>query len=388
MAQFNALCIADIHFGALNGNKLLNELEKSFIRKLDKDESIDMVAICGDLTDKALSYNDSSINNLLLFINRIASICEDKGIMIRIIKGTNTHDRDQLENYRYLEERPNLNFKIINEMTIEEINITKKKSISILYLPEYYDIDYESIPDDIDFCFGHGDLSFLNYGSRVLSRENSFMANKLMDKIKHCGIFGHYHQFQNYKDKLFYTGSFSRWVFGEENKKGFIKLTYNSSNDDFNIKFIENKLCDQYVTADITSIINEDGLDDANKVRRIIKTIDHLKEEWNDNGKRTVNVRVNINHKQMESDDGIENSNRIIELVIKQRNDLKLNVIRNKDMISENEDENGEEELRNTEYDFLFSDELDTLTKIKRYLKIKYDKELSLERLQTFLSND
>lgn len=379
--MLNAMCIADLHFGAINGVKLLKELNHLFIRKIEKSDSVNLVVICGDLTDKALSYNDVSINSLLIFINKLAELCEKKEVRFRVIKGTNTHERNQLENYRYLESNPNLDFKIINEMTVEEFN-----GLKLLYLPENYEIKYSDIPNDIDFCFGHGDINFLNYGNKILDKKNSFQVNKLKKKIKHFGIFGHYHQFKNYEDKIFYIGSFSRWVFGEEERKGFVNVIYDDEDDSASIKFIENKLCDYYKTVDITSYINDEEMDDKAKVRSIMKTIKHFREKY---GEDRTKIRVSINYNQLSTIDQIDNSNRIIEMIMKQNNDIKLHIIPNKNMIRKSEEETEKEnELKNSEYYFLFSDELTTISKIQKYIKIKYGRKIPIERIQSFLSTN
>ena len=70
--NFEAIAISDLHFGVVPTKRLLNELDEVFFKYIQKNKSIDLIVICGDLTDKALSYNEEASKGALLFMNKIA----------------------------------------------------------------------------------------------------------------------------------------------------------------------------------------------------------------------------------------------------------------------------------------------------------------------------
>ena len=49
-------------------------------------------------------------------------------------------------------------------------------------------------------------------------------------------------------DTIFYVGSFSRWIHGEMEPKGFYHTIYDIDKDCYSQKFIENYLAKKYIT--------------------------------------------------------------------------------------------------------------------------------------------
>src|SRR5699024_6265551 len=65
---------------------------------------------------------------------------------------------------------------------------------------------------------------------------------------------GHIHTGDTYKNKIFYTGSFSRFNFGEPEKKGFVNYTYDTVTKEYEVKHIENTLAPEYVTVKLQDL--------------------------------------------------------------------------------------------------------------------------------------
>lgn len=369
--NFEAIAISDLHFGVVPTKRLLNELDEVFFKYIQKNKSIDLIVVCGDLTDKALSYNEEASKGALLFMNKIARICKMNNCKFRAIRGTNTHERNQLENYRYLENDEDIDFKIINSATTEKI-----KGHKILYLPEIYDND--SIKE-CDYCFGHGNIGFISKVTNIkLDKKSatSFSTKRLYNKVSRRIIFGHIHTYTEYKDKFHYIGSFSRWVYGEEKPKGFIHLVYDENLDTDNVSFIKNKLAPEYSTLNVTSIINDTESDDKLKIKRIVKLFEAKSQGFN-------KVRL------VTDEDAINEGNilKIVQETISKRTNGKIIVNAVKaanDSISNSRDN---EDLPD-EQKFLLDIGTTVVDKIIQFVKLKYNKDYTKEEIEELITEN
>ena len=90
--------IGDIHFGAFDSERLYKELKYEFIKKIKRLPRIDLLSINGDLFDRDLSMNTNHAYYLMRFLDDLYKLAR-KGFIdkIRIIKGTKSHDHDQLD---------------------------------------------------------------------------------------------------------------------------------------------------------------------------------------------------------------------------------------------------------------------------------------------------
>ena len=64
-------------------------------------------------------------------------------------------------------------------------------------------------------------------------------------------IFGHIHKSQLIRNRIMYTGSFTRSRYGEEEDKGFIITTYETDTNEYEFKFIINEKATKYDTITI-----------------------------------------------------------------------------------------------------------------------------------------
>ena len=100
--------------------------------------------------------------------------------------------------------------------------------------------------------------------------------------------FGHYHVHTNIHDKVFYVGSYSRFHFGEEEPKGFYKLSCNLNKGEYEATFIENTKAEIYRT--IRYGYENKVFDDIDKLEKSLsvvdkmidnKILDHVRFEFN-----------------------------------------------------------------------------------------------------------
>ena len=338
-------CISDIHIGAVPHNTLRKEIQEYFLDILDEKKP-DLVIICGDLIDHKLSFNSEDSKLAIEFMEELTN-----KFPVRLIKGTKTHDLDQLNNFIYLENKEGIDFKLFNIMTKETFN-----GIDILYMPEEYLEDYfgtyeELLSQHYDLGIFHGTWNFAGYASKIQESERPIKQAPLykyedMKDVADQFIGGHIHISEEYNN-IVYTGSFSRWCMGEENKKGFIIYDTDSKE----LEFIENKLARKYITLDVNKLMQE-----KKDIKDKIKIIESYK-----NNKEIYKLRIKFDDTGNDSD----------TLILKEyfANNKSVNVAINN--VKKIEEANKEEKITE-EYSFIFNKEYDMQTMISMYLE-KHD---------------
>ena len=125
--------IADIHFNAVKADRLFYQLNECFLNYL-REHRVDIVVIAGDYYDSIVSLNSATARASMEFMTQLVKIAEITGIKyIRIIKGTSSHDNNQLENLRLFENNHKVSVKIFDTVTREDID-----NFSFLFIPEEY----------------------------------------------------------------------------------------------------------------------------------------------------------------------------------------------------------------------------------------------------------
>jgi hypothetical protein len=292
----DGVVIADIHIAAMPAKTLRVELWKMFLAKIQKMKKIDIIGVSGDLLDHKISFNSEDAKLAIDFIETLLKLAKKKNAKVRVLRGTKNHDLNQLNNFQYLEKNPNYDFKIINTVTSEEIF----PGVNILYLPEEYMENMEEYYSEyfsqkFDLCFFHGTFGHVGFHNKSQESERPmhnapvFEYEKMKDVVDGPIIGGHIHNADDYKDKVFYTHSFSRWHFGEEDAKGFRIFKYDSKTKKYKVGFIENTLAPTYITLDINEIFKDKSKTIEEKIAKIEsikndKNIDHLRIKFDRTG--------------------------------------------------------------------------------------------------------
>lgn len=257
------LTIADIHIGSRPDIKNYFENELTDFVTDFKEKKPDVLVICGDLLDKKLSKDSEFDHYANLFINICAQYCEEIGCLFIILKGTISHDYNQLNSYLHLA-KLNKFVKICN--TCQEI---EWKGCKFLIIPEEYENDkYTFYKDTIynpekkyDFVFGHGSFDFACPYSTESGRNSHilFTVKDFENNVYGKVVFGHVH-IRVSKANVTYNGSYSRDSFGEEAAKGYLYYEYDIENKKITKEeFIENKKAPIYKT------IKEEDIPDNEK---------------------------------------------------------------------------------------------------------------------------
>lgn len=372
--------IADIHAGAFDGKQLYNELMDGFVKYLKSLKILDFIVIAGDLFDTKISLNSEHTKYIFSFLRSVMEICIEKNTKLRILKGTESHDNQQLQVLNYLV-GSNCDIKIISH--VEKENLFE--NMKVLYIPEEYMKDKDEyykdyMNDEYDMIFGHGLVDEVAFCAKkqesevTMSKAPIFQSKKLMSITKGPIFFGHIHKPQNIHDKMFYVGSYSRWVFGEEEPKGFMTVVYTPETSEFETEFIKNKLCRTFDTISIgynSSLYTEDQ-------EKQLKQILYLVDSSNADKLRLI---FNIPEEY-------ESPNLLISMINNifiNHNDVKIIINNNaKELRAKQEVEDKISALMTT-YDFIFDKGVAPEEKLSRYIKIKYNKDISIDRMKDYL---
>lgn len=363
--KWNIICISDIHFGKKDDKKLFEMLKEEFLEQIpiiiDDVGKINMITINGDLYDRIIKMNETASNYVIKFISELCELSEEYGFYLRLIKGTQGHDFNQLNNFLYLETKYPL-FKIILQAESEELEGHK-----ILYLPEEYPEDYKKyysklFKDKYDFCFGHGMIDFVAFTGdeeikKKIKRNEAVHEAKVLDKIvKYFCIFGHIHDFKNYKDKdkIMYTGSFERFSFADQEDKGFLFLSVDFETEEKEATFYQSSAS----TYEIINLNDSDFEDMDND--EILKYIQGVKEEYD-------YVKVIMKDGENENNALLKN---VMDSGVKVESHTKI-----------------KEEVVDEKFRFLLNREFPIDVSIAKFIALTTGQEISTETINKFISN-
>lgn len=357
--------IADIHIGKKDARRLEKELEEYFFGKLkEMDDDINIVFIAGDMFDRILKLNESAGVLAIEFMNKLLNLAYQKNIQVRLVKGTKTHDYNQLNIFLDKElEYPTI-FKIVQQRQVEDID-----GLKVLYLPEEYPSDFNGYYDEFleveentyDIIIGHGMIDFVTFVPDEDDSENPvrsapiFKSKQLMKISKGPIVFGHIHDKKNYKDQVYYTGSFSRYSFMDTDDKGYYIINHNIDDDEYEIEFVENEMAPTYMTIDM------DKYEELTEEKKI-EIINEIKNE---------NDFVRFKSSDKSSVDIIKKLS---------ENDSNIKVVYNNKNIEEIKiDEN---------YLFILNKEFDVDETIQKFIKLKRSKDIELSDIKNIIDED
>ena len=385
--KYKGVVIADVHHGVMDAKKLENELEL-FLKHIKEMNKLDFIIICGDYFDRKLYLNDKSSESSIRVMDRIVSIAKYKEAKIRVIFGTKSHESDQYIIFSKYESDPDIDYKIIYTAQEEELF----PNVNVLYLPEEYMIDKKEFYLELmnplksyNYIFGHGVIqevmTMIKKHSTNKSKRLSVPVFTTADFKECCEgevYFGHYHINSNIDDSIFYVGSYSRWIFGEEEDKGFYELSYDTIEKKYKHKFIINYLAEKYHTIyygynDKVFKSEKTLIDELNKVDDMLenKVFDRIRFMFNiPEDYPNPEFVINLLKERYKFDKNVklEITNGYID---KKR---KLN----------------KEEVKNNlnKYETIFDRSQKIENKVSWFIKLKYDKDISSDITKFYLNDD
>lgn len=383
MSKYKGYIISDLHIGIKNTKKLYEEYKNIFINNI-KNEKKDFIIICGDYFDHKLFLNDEFTSYAYTMMVDLINAC-DKSTKIRIVYGTESHECNQYDFIDKLSEISKMDIKVIKYASDEEL----LPNLHILYLPEEHILDkneyykeYFKEDKKYDYVFGHGVIreAMKEAATQIENKSGNrksvpvFSTAELRRICKGQVYFGHYH-INTDLDDIYYVGSFTRWQFGEEGRKGFYKVICDTENNEYHNEFIENTMCDIYKT--ISFGYQNKVFDSMNNMEKELDKIDKLIK-----GKLFDHVRFEFNIP--ESQENPESIMNYINERYKFNDNVKTEIVHG---YIENKKKKQKEEIqkKNDKYSFIFDKNMSLEDKTSYFINIEYNRDISSDKISMYL---
>lgn len=274
--EYNIKVISDIHVGCKDDMRLIDK-ELPLFTEAVKNTDTDGIVITGDLFHRILKGNEYGMKGIIDWVNTINRVSLEKKIPFRLIKGTKTHDFNQLSIFKYLE-GTNVNFRIIDNMEEEYL----LPGLKVLYIPEEYvgEDYYKNIwNQNYDVIFGHGCIDFAGYNNDASNNEKSINSAPTfkvaeLSKISRVILFGHIHNSCN-SNNAYYVGSYSRNSFAEFPSRYYVNLLI--TQDKYEVNYIENKEAPKYINLNLDELEFEEIEQKMQFVQDIKESYDYVK---------------------------------------------------------------------------------------------------------------
>lgn len=275
--KYDIAVIADIHWDALEPKKQYHELQffNAFLERIDK---LDLLVIAGDVFDTKILLNSRTSLKALQWMSEVVDICKRRNCKIRIIKGTNSHDNNQLDAFNGYDDGSDF-FHIYRECTSEET----LPGMKCLYCPDEVMTQKEWEDQYADLLFGNIYDAIFFHGSfdivlpEIVNQESEFMGSKGIafkyshfKDISHIMVGGHWHDGSSSEgEHMYYTRSYSRWSYGEMNPKGFVYLDYDTDDKSYCLQRVINPYADRF----ITYTVDTKSMQDIDSYTDLVETV-------------------------------------------------------------------------------------------------------------------
>lgn len=302
MNSLKLVVLSDLHLGhgKVTGQELYERLVKYFYPQLT-DAGI--LAITGDFFDRLLSLIDEGAVVADRIVSDFYHLALTHGFMIRIVRGTFSHDRHQCKKFEAIQIREEqdrrIDVKYYDEIALEYI---EKYDLRVLYLPDdlpfkrsedvmnlVHEMLISANWDAVDLVLGHGYFEHVLPPNVPRIPPCTYNADQFKDLVKHWVIFGHVHTPSVY-ERIVYNGSFDRLAHGEEEAKGFM-VFQRDENNVWKAKFIENESATKFVTIEL---VGDDPFQCKERFHALVKRrfgeqpVGHVRVIHKEAGMRTI----------------------------------------------------------------------------------------------------
>lgn len=386
MPKYKGAVISDIHVGAFSVDRLHEELKVLFLDRLYKEPKLDFLVVAGDFFDHKFFLNDKEASVAYIILKEIVELCKEKNTVLRFVYGTESHECNQYDILSLLKIYDKVS--VIKTVTEEEL----LPGLNILYLPEEQILDkdeyykeYFCNKDKYDYVFGHGIVREVMKElcvhidkvkeNKTRKKPPVFNTSELSYICKGQVYFGHYHMNQEYNNKVFSISSFSRWRFGEEERKGYYMLECNTGKEKYNQTFIENTMADSFKSFSFG--YDDEIFDDSIKLKESLDSIDNiLKLEPSRHMKFIFNIPKNAENP--------ESTISYIKEKLKYKDNIKIEIVNGYiDEKARIKKEKVDEE--SSKYSFIFDKSMILEDKISKFIEITYNKEINPKDISEYL---
>ena len=120
--------MADLHIGLkrISADSLKDQLKKHFFKPLNEIYQLDAVLILGDILHTIISLNTEYSELFNWFISKLYRFGQKRKCPIVIVKGTLSHDNDQLNNIKHYQYNDDgVDFRVYESIQEIELFITR-----------------------------------------------------------------------------------------------------------------------------------------------------------------------------------------------------------------------------------------------------------------------
>jgi len=245
---------------------MVNNLTTHFLSRIPQCK---LLIIGGDFFDSLLSLSKPESNLMISFIIDLLQQADRYEVIVRVLKGTFTHDRDQCHLFQVLHEKGGFtnDFRYVDTLCLEYIEALDLKC---LWVPD--DLPFPSSDaimeqvhqklhdmnwDAVDHVFLHGAFEHVMPPDMPKLPAVTFRARQFAGIVTRSILCGHIHTSSAYTETfpegdvhVYYGGSVERLAHGEEEPKGF--LFVKSAPGTSTVEFVENTDATKFLTFDLS----------------------------------------------------------------------------------------------------------------------------------------
>jgi hypothetical protein len=300
------LMMSDLHYGSrdIPPHEMADAFRKTVFPMVG---DVDLICINGDFYDDAIEFDSVTFDCVYNLIVDLMRECQQHGTKLRLMQGTWTHDRGQVQKFDlfYKSHQFDFDFRFVRNIDFEEISFGEK-TLRFMYVPD--DIGYTSSEDAVQAIkekMSDRGWDYVDYGCmhdffdftfpKNVSTEYRRVYREEQFPFVHKAInVGHVHQYRvGPMSKAISNGGFDRYVHGDEDAKGMI--LYVDKEDSYTATFVENKfaavfdtlvipesLTTEQITKLITDHLNSLATDRRVNLRFVVDTINKWSviREW------------------------------------------------------------------------------------------------------------
>lgn len=239
----------------------------------------DLLNIGGDVWHTLLTFSDEA-NVIIALIIDLLRLCHTHNVVVRVLLGTFTHDRNQSSLFAIYHEKCRFtnDLRYIDQVCLEWI---ESLDLRILYLPD--DLPYESSDACleavfemmrtrgwtwVDYVFGHGYFEHMLPDIPKKPR-CTFRTEQFIPFVRRYVLMGHVH-LSDQTGNVIYNNSFDRIAHGEEAPKGCVEIE--DYGDTAKLRIVENPDATRFITLDLSN--------DTDKETVCQAYLDRLKERF------------------------------------------------------------------------------------------------------------
>lgn len=305
----------DVHCAhpRVSTDRILNALEHLFLKTVFQ-QHLNFICINGDFYDRLVSENDPDKLKSESFFVKLLLYCKHNKITLRLLKGTPSHDHDQLKTFEAIADGiADVDFKYIDTVYVEKL---ERFGVSVLYVPDEWrhrcsdtfvdckDTVEKAGLSQVDYAFVHGQFDY-QLGDivpdRVKHKTSDF--ETLVSKKVFCN---HIHTY-SHNGIIIAPGSIERLSQTEQDDKGFVVFEDNDHGCD--CQFVLNPTATKHHTVNVGDMgiddavayiagkINKLKLDDGDCLRVRCLKDSPLKHSANELQKKWPHLRINIESK-------------------------------------------------------------------------------------------